>query len=50
MSEVQHKIRRQKKDARLDIVAELRSKGYSLRAIRAELMKRLDLKTYSLKS
>lgn len=37
----------QKKLARLNIVSELFKKGWSMRQIRAEVMKRLDLSTYS---
>lgn len=39
-----------KKENRLPIVADLYKKGYSTRAIRVEVIKRLDLKTYSLKT
>lgn len=46
-SEIIYKGRRQAKEARLHIVAELYKKGYTIRAIRAEVMQRLDLPTYS---
>jgi hypothetical protein len=39
-----------KKENRLPIVADMYKKGYSTRAIRVEVMKRLDLKTYSLQT
>jgi lambda repressor-like predicted transcriptional regulator len=50
MSAEQQKKRNQKKIARLDIVAQLYKQGYSFRAIRAEVMTSLDLKTYSLET
>ena len=48
MSKAQDKKRNQVKLARLEIVSGLYKKGYSYRKIREEVMKRLDLKTYSL--
>lgn len=47
MSEAQQKRRRQMKEGRLEIVAELYKKGHSYRQIRAEVMARLDLPKYS---
>lgn len=47
MSKPQDKKRQQKKLARLEIVATLYKRGYSIRKIQSEVMKRLDLKTYS---
>jgi len=47
MSKAQRKAQEQKKQARLEIVAQLYKRGYSIRSIRAEVMKRLDLPTYS---
>lgn len=47
MSKPQDKKRRQVKLARLEIVAKLYKRGYSIRKIQSEVMKRLDLKTYS---
>lgn len=37
----------QARTARLNIISEMYKRGYSYRQIRAEVMKRLDLKTYS---
>lgn len=48
MSKPQDKKRQQVKLARLEIVATLYKRGYSIRKIQSEVMKRLDLKTYSL--
>ena len=48
MSRAQDKKRQQVKLARLEIVATLYKRGYSIRKIQSEVMKRLDLKTYSL--
>ena len=47
MSKAQHKKQNQCKLARLEIVSQLYKRGYSTRAIRAEVMRRLDLATYS---
>lgn len=47
MSKAQQQRRNQFKAARLEIVSQLYKRGYSVRAIRAEVMRRLDLKTYS---
>lgn len=47
MSKPQDIRQRQKKLARLEIVATLYKRGYSIRKIQSEVMKRLDLKTYS---
>lgn len=47
MSKDQYQKRSQKRQARLDIVAELYKKGYSIRQIRTELIRRLDLKSCS---
>lgn len=47
MSKAQHKKQNQCKLARLEIVSQLYKRGYSIRAIRAEVMRRLDLATYS---
>lgn len=47
MSKPQDKKRHQVKLARLEIVATLYKRGYSIRKIQSEVMKRLDLKTYS---
>ena len=47
MSKAQQQRRNQFKTARLEIVAQLYKRGYSIRAIRAEVMRRLDLATYS---
>lgn len=48
MSKAQDKKRQQLKLARLEIVAQLYKRGYSVRKIQSEVVKRLDLKTYSL--
>lgn len=50
MSEAQQKKRRQVKLSRLDIVAELYKRGNSVRKIKAEVMKRLGLGSYSTKT
>lgn len=47
MSNNEYKQRRQVKEGRLAIVAQLYKRGYTVRAIRAEVMRRLDLSTYS---
>ena len=47
MSKPQDIRQRQKKLARLEIVATLYKRGYSIRKIQSEVMARLDLKTYS---
>lgn len=47
MSKAQQQRRNQFKAARLEIVSQLYKRGYSVRAIRAEVMHRLDLATYS---
>lgn len=48
MSKPQRKKQAQAKIARLEIVASLYKRCFSVRQIQAEVMKRLDLKTYSL--
>lgn len=48
MSKAQQKKRNQVKLARLEIVSTLYKRGYSMRMIQAEVMKRLDLQAYSL--
>lgn len=50
MSEYQNRQRRQVKTARLEIVAELYRRGYSMRKIQAEVMRRLELASYSLQT
>lgn len=47
MSKAQNQKRSQRRQARLDIVGELYKRGYSVRKIAAEVMRRLDLKTCS---
>lgn len=47
MSNNEYKQRRQEKEGRLTIVAQLYKRGYTVRAIREEVMRRLDLPTYS---
>ncbi len=47
MNTSEYKQRRQKKEGRLTIVAQLYKRGYTVRAIREEVMRRLDLSTYS---
>ncbi len=44
------KTRKQIKEGRLEIVAILYKRGYNMRQIRAEIMKRLNLETYSLRT
>lgn len=46
MSDIIYKKRRQIKEGRLAIVAQLYKRGYTVRAIREEVMRRLDLTTY----
>jgi len=48
MSKAQHQKQNQIKQARLEIVAQLYKRGWSLRKIQSEVMRRLDLPTYSL--
>ena len=50
MSKAQEKKRNQVKLARLEIVSGLFKRGYSRRTIQSEVMKRLDLPTYSLQT
>ncbi len=50
MGNPQQKKRNQEKLARLDIVADLYKKGHSFRQIRDEVMRRLGLASYSLKT
>lgn len=50
MSTAQNQKRNQVKLARLEIVAKLYKRGYSIRKIRDEVMRRLDLPTYSLQT
>lgn len=50
MSAAQNQKRKQVKLARLEIVAKLYKRGYSIRKIRDEVMRRLDLPTYSLQT
>lgn len=47
MSEAQQRRRRQLKIPRLEIVSSLYKRGYSIRKIQSEVMKRLELTTYS---
>lgn len=47
MSRTQHTRQNKVKEGRLEIVAHLYKRGYSIRAIRTEVMRRLDLITYS---
>lgn len=47
MSKTQHTHQNKIKEARLEIVAQMYKRGSTIRAIRAEVMRRLDLKTYS---
>lgn len=47
MSKTQYTKRNKVKEGRLEIVAHLYKRGYSIRAIRSEVMRRLDLATYS---
>lgn len=48
MSKPQDKKRRQLRLARLEIVAQLYKRGYSIRKIQSEVVNRLELKTYSI--
>lgn len=48
MSKAQEKRRNQLKQARLEIVAGMYKRGYSFRKIQSEVLKRLDLSSYSL--
>ena len=48
MSENEYKKRRQEREARLEIVASLYKRGHSVRKIRSEVMRRLNLDSYSL--
>lgn len=48
MSKPQDKKRRQLRLARLEIVAQLYKRGYSIRKIQSEVLNRLELKTYSI--
>lgn len=48
MSTISTRRRDQRKEARLEIVAKLYKRGHSVRTIRSEVMKRLNLATYSL--
>lgn len=50
MSAAQNQKRNQVKLARLEIVAKLYKRGYSIRKIRDDVMRRLDLPTYSLQT
>lgn len=50
MSAAQNQKRNQVKLARIEIVAKLYKRGYSIRKIRDEVMRRLDLPTYSLQT
>ena len=50
MSKPQRKKQSQLKLARLEIVAQMYKRGHSYRQIQAEVMKRLDLKAYSLQT
>jgi hypothetical protein len=50
MSEYQNRKRRQTKLPRLELVADLYKRGNSLRKVREEVMRRLDLKSYSLQT
>ena len=50
MSKAQDKKKNQVKLARLEIVSNLYKRGYSYRKIREEVMKRLNLSTYSLQT
>lgn len=43
----QYKKRRQIKEGRLEVIAQLYKRGFTIRAIKAELMKRFDLKALS---
>lgn len=47
MSKAQQQRRNQFKTARLEIVSQLYKRGYSIRAMRTEVIRRLDLASYS---
>lgn len=47
MSKIQHVRQNKIREARLEIVAQMYKRGSTIRAIRTEVMRRLDLKTYS---
>ncbi len=47
MSKMQNQRQRQAKIARLEIVSQMYLRQFTVRQIRAEVMRRLDLKTYS---
>ena len=47
MNNNQYKKRRQMKEGRLEVIAQLYKRGFTIRAIKAELMKRFDLKALS---
>lgn len=46
-NDLEYRRRRQAKEARLNIVSQLYKKGYTVRRIREEVMRRLNLNTYS---
>lgn len=48
MSKSSHQRQNQIKEGRLEIVSQLYKRGYSYRKIREEVMRRLDLSTYSI--
>ncbi|MDR0431066.1 MAG: hypothetical protein LBH58_11375 [Tannerellaceae bacterium] len=50
MSEYQNRQRKQVKLSRLEIVAKLYKRGYSMRKIQSEVMTRLELSSYSLQT
>lgn len=47
MSKIQHVRQNKIREARLEIVAQMYKRGSTIRAIRTEVMRRLNLKTYS---
>ena len=47
MSKIQHVRQNKIREARLEIVAQMYKRGSTIRAIRTEVMRRLDSKTYS---
>ena len=47
MNNNQYKKRRQIREGRLEVIAQLYKRGFTIRAIKAELMKRFDLKALS---
>ncbi len=47
MNNNQYKKRRQIREGRLEVIAQLYKRGFTVRAIKAELMKRFDLKALS---